>query len=87
MNWTKYIKLKTKTQNNIVMFDIFPKNDIVILAFFEKKMTEIWVFTNKSAVLVFGFLVFQYFVYSMDRSFKLLNKMCFGFFVNSVFFS
>ena len=30
---TKYIKLKTKTQNNIV---IFSKNDIVILAFFGK---------------------------------------------------
>ena len=34
---TKYIKLKTKTQNNIVML----------------------VFTKKSAVLVFGFLVFR----------------------------
>ena len=32
---TKYIKLKTKTQKNIVIFGIFhKKNDIFILAFF-----------------------------------------------------
>ena len=34
---TKYIKLKTKTQNNIVIFGFFfLKNDSVILTFFEK---------------------------------------------------
>ena len=32
---TKYIKLKTKTQNNIVIFGIFHKNYIIFLAFFE----------------------------------------------------
>ena len=30
-----YIKLKTKTKNNIVMFGMFHTNYIVILAFFE----------------------------------------------------
>ena len=31
-----YIKLKTETQNNIVIFGIFSENDTVNLAFFEK---------------------------------------------------
>ena len=43
---TKYIKLKTKTQNNIVTFGFFLKSYIVILAFFEKFLTEIPVFTK-----------------------------------------
>ena len=55
---TKYIRLKTKTQNNIGIFGVFQKSDVVILAFFWKNLTEIRVFTKKSAVLVFGFLVF-----------------------------
>ena len=38
---TKYIKLKTKAQNNIGIFGFFLKNYIVILAFFEKNLTEI----------------------------------------------
>ena len=33
---TKYIKLKIKTQNNIVIFGFFSKNYVVILTFFEK---------------------------------------------------
>ena len=56
---TKYIKLKTKTQNNIVIYGIFSKKWYCYFGFFWKNLTEIWVFTKKSAVLVFGFLVFQ----------------------------
>ena len=37
-------------------------------------MTEIQVFTKKSAVLVFDFFVFLYFDYPMDRSLD-LKKM------------
>ena len=33
---TKYVKLKTKPQNNIVILGFSSKNGIVILAFFEK---------------------------------------------------
>ena len=55
---TKYIKLKTKPQNNIVISGIFYKNWYYYCGFFWKKLTEIRVFTNKWALLVFGFLVF-----------------------------
>ena len=33
---SKYIELKTKTQNKLLLLDFFLENDIVILAFFEK---------------------------------------------------
>ena len=48
------------------MFEFFVIDNIVILAFFEKNF---WVFTKKSAVVVFGFLVFKYFDHPMDTSF------------------
>ena len=32
---TKYIKLKTKTQNNLLFWEFFIKNYVIILAFFE----------------------------------------------------
>ena len=50
---TKYIKLKTKTQNNIVIFGIFHKKWYYYFGFFWNNLTKIPVFTKKSAVLVF----------------------------------
>ena len=48
---TKYIKVKTQTQNNIVIFGIyFFKKVILLFWLLEKQMTEIRVFTKKSAV-------------------------------------
>ena len=55
---TKYIKPNTKTQKNIVISRIFHKKWFCYFAFFWKNLTEIQVFTKKSAGLVFGFLVF-----------------------------
>ena len=53
-----YIKLKTKTQNDIVISGIFHKKFNCYFGFFCKNLIEIRVFTKKLAVLVFGFLVF-----------------------------
>ena len=59
---TKYIKLKPKI---ILLFlDFFLQNDIVILAFFEKKLTELQVSTKK--ITCFSSLVFYYFDHPMD---------------------
>ena len=55
---TKYKKPKTKAQNNIVTFGIFHKKGYFYFGFFWNNLTKITVFTKKSAVLVFGFLVF-----------------------------
>ena len=55
---TKYIKPNTKTQNNIIISWIFLKKWFCYFGLFWNKMTEIQVFTKKSAGLVFGFLVF-----------------------------
>ena len=55
---TKYIQLKNKTQNNIVIFGIFSKKNIVILfLFFEKIWPKYKCVQKKSAVL--GLLVFR----------------------------
>ena len=55
---TKYIKIKNKTQNDIVIFGIVSKILYCYFGFYKKILTEIRVFTKKSAVFVFGFLVF-----------------------------
>ena len=55
---TKFIKPKTKTQNNIVIFGFFHKKKCIIILAFWKNLTKQPVFTKKSAVLVIGFLVF-----------------------------
>ena len=67
---TKYIKLKTKTQNNIVIFGIFHKKIYYYFGFSWNNLTKKPVFTKKSAVLVIGFLVFWYFKDVMDKSFN-----------------
>ena len=54
---TKYIKLKTKTQNNIVIFGIFHKKLYYYFGFFWNNLTKIPVFTKKLFwVLVFGIM-------------------------------
>ena len=55
---TKYIKLKTQTQNNIDIFGIFHKKSYYYFGFFWNNLTKIPVFTKKISSLVFGFLVF-----------------------------
>ena len=55
---TKYIKTNTKTQNNIIISWIFLKKWFCYFGLFWNKMTEIQVFTKKSAGLVFVFLFF-----------------------------
>ena len=55
---TKYIKPNTKTENNIVISWIFHKKWYCYFGFFWKNLTQIQVFTKKSAGLVYGFLVF-----------------------------
>ena len=49
---------QTKTQNNIVIFGIFQKNYIVILAFFETIWLKYDCCLEKLNILIFGFLVF-----------------------------
>ena len=54
---TKYTKLKTKTQNNIVIFGIFHKKLYYYFGFFWNNLTKKPVFTKKLFwVLVIGFL-------------------------------
>ena len=54
---TKYIKLKIKTQNNIVILGIFHKKWYYYFGFFWNNLTKIPVFTKKLFwVLVFGFM-------------------------------
>ena len=55
---TKYIKLKTKPQNIIVIFGIFHIEWYYYFGFFWNNLTKIPVVTKRSAVLVFGLLVF-----------------------------
>ena len=61
---TKYIKLKIKTKNNIVIFGFFSKKRYCYFGFFLKDLTEIRVFKKISS---FSFSFFSFLVFRLSK--------------------
>ena len=69
---TKYIKLKIKTKNNIVIFGFFSKKRYCYFGFFWKDLTEIRVFKKISS---FSFSFFSFLVFRPSNGFVIDSQL------------